>query len=253
MKKIIHNVILNLLLLVGLVFSNTDQIISSVKRELEKPEKQIDVGYLSLLLSMDAFPEVDIKRTLLIFDAMAKNVRIICESSKDKMDLADKCIASLNTFLYRPGSWNTFGPKDHMVFSYDLNSDDDMQPKALFLPSMLQTKQGTCSTMPTLWYIIADRLGWPVNAVRGPGHIWVKYRGVIQDNIEATSNGGFFPDSQYIRDMQVSKIALQNGIYFKLLSKKQFISTLLVNNSYYCVQAVSDTVSAINICNYQYY
>jgi hypothetical protein len=251
MQEIFHKVIMSILLMFATVLPNNHgQTIHLVEKELEKAENQIDIGYLCLLLSKDAFPDVDIEHILLLFDGMAKNVNIICETSKDNISLTDKRIGSLNTFLFRPGPWNAFGPKDNKVFSYDEKSDDIMIPKALFLPYMLETIKGTCSTMPTLWYILADRLGWPVNAVRGPGHIWVKYRGIIQDNIEVTSNGGYIADSQYIRDMQISTIALKNEIYLKPLSKKQFISTILVNNAYYCTEEIKDTILAADYLNY---
>jgi|AGTN01.1.fsa_nt_gi hypothetical protein len=242
MQKKINRIIFAILSLFSLALPNNNQVLQLVEQELIKTEKNIDIGYLCLLLSKDAFPELDIQKTLYLFDGMARNVAIICETSKDKMSLPDKRIGSMNTFLFRPGPWNAFGPKDNMVFSYDEKSDKVMQPKALFIPYMLESKKGTCSTMPTLWYIIADRLGWPINAVRGPGHIWVKYHDIVQGNIEATPNGGYIPDSQYIQDMQISANALKNKIYMQPLSKKQFISTMLVNNAYYSMNVLKDTV-----------
>lgn len=217
-----------------------------IEKLLEKPEKDIDIGYACLLLSKDAFPDLDIQRMLSLFDGMARNVQIIYETSKDQSTVSDKRIGSLNTFLYRPGPWNAFGPHGNMVFKYDEESETFANPQALFLVFMLRTKRGTCSTMPALWYIIADRLGWPVNSVRGPGHIWIKYRGITQGNIETTGQGGFIPDSQYIKDMRISSVALLNGTYMRPLHKKQFISTLLVNNAYYSIKVKKDTVNAIN-------
>jgi hypothetical protein len=101
MQKQIHKAILGMLFLISMAFSYENQILHLIEKELDKTEKQIDVGYLCLLLAKDAFPSIDIQKTLLLFDGMAKNVSIICESSKDKMPLPDKRIGSLNTFLYR--------------------------------------------------------------------------------------------------------------------------------------------------------
>jgi len=99
--------------------------------------------------------------------------------------------------------------------------------------------------MPTLWYIIEDRLKWPLNIVRLPGHMFVKYKGAQLENIEATAKGCFIPDTQYIKDMQVSETALKNQTYMKPLSKKEFISTMLVNNAYYYIKEEQDTSKAI--------
>ena len=216
-----------------------------IEKLLQKPEKEIDVGYACLLLSKDAFPDVDIKQGLQLFDNMAKDVQQIITYSKDKVPLAYKRIGGLNTFLYRAGPWNAIGPGKNMVFSYDDANVEHIKPQSLFIPYMIFEHKGTCSTMPTLWYIISDRLGWPVNAVRGPGHIWVKYKGVEQGNIEATAHGGFIPDTQYIKDMKIGKAALKNEVYMKPLSRKEFICTMLVNNAFYCGEVSKDTSHAI--------
>jgi len=176
---------------------------------------------------------------------MAKDVSTIVRMSKDTTPLPYKRIGALNTFLYRQGPWNATGKGDNVVFSYDDENIEHINPKSLFIPYMIFEHKGTCSTMPTLWYIVADRLKWPVNAVRGPGHIWVKYRGVDQGNIEATSNGGFIPDTQYMKDLNIGKTAISNGTYMRPLSKKHFLSTMLVNNAFYSGTVLRDSVRAI--------
>lgn len=239
--KIINQVIIFILVFTGFGFAQ----IEDIEKILQKPEKQIDVGYACLVLSKDAFPDIDIKQGMQLFDNMAKGVEKIIEYSKDKTKLKYKRIGALNTFLYRPGPWNAIGNNKNMVFSYDDANIEHIKPQSLFIPYMIFEHKGTCSTMPTLWYIIADRLGWPINAVRGPGHIWVRYRGLKQGNIEATSNGGFIPDSQYIKDMGVKKIAIKNGVYLKSLNRKEFLATLLVNNAFYCGMVSRDSTRAV--------
>jgi hypothetical protein len=85
--------------------------------------------------------------------------------------------------------------------------------------------------------------------VRGPGHIFIRYEGIEQGNVEATTHGGYIPDSQYVKDMQISKTAITNGIYMKPLSRKEFLSTLLVNNAFYCIEEKKDTANAIIYLN----
>ena len=208
-------------------------------------EKDIDIGLFCLLLSKDIFPEVDINQGLNLFNNMAKGVNLLLNASNDKMPLPDKRIGSLNTFLFKPGPWNAVSKNRYMVYEYDESSVEKVEPKALFIPYMIFERKGTCSTMPTLWYIIANRLNWPVKIVRLPGHLFVKYKGASLENIEATAKGCFIPDSQYIKDMRVSNKALKNKIYMKPLSKKEFISTLLVNNAYYYIKEERDTSKAI--------
>lgn len=216
-----------------------------IRKIMEKPEKEIDLGRAVLILSRDAFPEIDIEQGCNLFDNMARGVEAIMRESKDNVSLSRKRIGALNTFLYRPGPWNQSSPNKYMVYEYDEKSVEKLQPKALFIPHMLYERKGTCSTMPTLWYIIADRLGWPVNAIRAPGHIFVRYRGEELGNIEATADGGFIPDSLYIKDMCIGKTALRRKIYMEPLSKKEFLAMLLVNNAFYNVYGVKDTAQAV--------
>ena len=216
-----------------------------IEKILQQPENKIDVGEACLVLSKDAYPDIDIKQCLFVFDNMTKGVEEIIAYSKDKMSLPDKRIGAMNTFLFRPGPWNAIGRGKNMVFKYDDEHVDKLLPQSFFLPYMLFEHKGTCATMPTLWYILADRLKWPVNAVRGPMHVWVRYRGIKEGNIETTSNCGYIPDSQYCKDFRIGKKAVQNGIYLAPLTRKNFISTLLVNNAYYSTNVLRDTGRAI--------
>ncbi len=206
---------------------------TEIEEILQKPEAEIDLGYVCLLLSKDAFPDIDINQGIKLFDNMAKVVSAFVGASRDTAPLFYKRIGALNTYLYRPGPWNAKPKGGYSVYSYDDDNIEHIDMKSLFIPYMLFENKGTCSTMPTLWYIIAERLKWPVHAVRGPGHIWVKYVGIALGNIEATAKGGFIPDTQYIKDMKIGTEAIKNGVYMRPLSKKNFISTLLVNNAFY--------------------
>ncbi|MBN2603293.1 MAG: hypothetical protein JXA91_04085 [Candidatus Thermoplasmatota archaeon] len=234
-----------ILLLLFIFIAHIHASPEEIKKILELPEKDIDVGRAALILSKDAFPDIDIEYCLKFFDNMAMGVNAVVKASIDKVSIEDKRIGSMNTFLYRAGPWNRAGKDRNMVFTYDEKSVEDMEPKALFIPNMLLTHKGTCATMPVLWYILADRLKWDVNIVRLPGHLFVRYNGAKLANIEATANGGFIPDSQYIKDMRVPNKAIAQGVYMKSLSKKQFISTLMVNNAFYLIEEEKDSIRAI--------
>jgi len=42
----------------------------------------------------------------------------------------------------------------------------------LFVPGMMEMKEGTCSNMPMLHLAIGRRLGWPLKAVVTSDHMW---------------------------------------------------------------------------------
>src|SRR5690554_1476969 len=216
-----------------------------IEKILNLPEDKIDIGYAFLVLSKDAFPDYDIKNGMQLFDVMSKRMVQFLGMVKEDSRIPDNRIGALNTFLFREGPWNNTGNGQFIVYEYDLASIDTMKPEALFLAHALTTLKGTCSSLPMLWAVIADRLGWPVKAVRMPGHIFLRYEGAKHSNIDPSAYGGFVPDSQYIRDFQISAAAINNGVYMRSLSKREFILTMLVNNAFYSSEVQKDSSRAI--------
>jgi len=207
---------------------------------LQLPENKIDFAKACLVLSQDAFPQINIQDNLALFDRMASAINMISHNSAEPTQR----IGSINTFLYRRGPWNRKPDGKNSIFEYDLKSVDNINPETFFIGYILSSNLGTCVTMPCLWYILADRLNWPVNAIRAPGHIFLRYSGIQHGNIEATVSGGYNSDSSYIRSFMISDKAIKYGTYMRPLSKKEFISTLLVNNAYYVYNVKNDNTLA---------
>lgn len=218
---------------------------AEIRKILSLPENQIDLGYTFLLLSKDAYPEFDIKEGMGILNSMAGRMEQFLTMINGDPNKPEDRIGTLNTFLFREGPWNNAGNGRFIKYEYDLASTEVMQPKALFLVNALTTLKGTCSSLPMLWYAVADKLGWPIQAVRMPGHIFLRYTGMKTINIDPSSYGGSISNAQYIEDFKISETAIKNGSYMKSLSKKEFISTLLVNNAFYCISEHMDTASAV--------
>ena len=128
-----------------------------IERILNLPEEKIDIGYTFLVLSKDAFPDYDIKNGLQIFDNITKRMTQFLGMVREDARIPDNRIGVLNTFLFREGSWNNTGNGKFIVYEYDLSSVDTVKPEALFLVHALTTLKGTCSSLPMLWAIIADR------------------------------------------------------------------------------------------------
>lgn len=96
--------------------------------------------------------------------------------------------------------------------------------KTRSLTGLLDTRKGNCFNLPLLYMAVARRLGYPIKPVSAPRHLFLRYVDpkLKRQNIEATGNGGFSPDAEYIADLKISKIALKNGLFLKSLSKKEF-------------------------------
>ena len=134
----------------------------------------------------------------------------------------------MNTYFFRPGWWN-----DSLVFTYDIDDLDATRLNNRYLNGYLATRKGSCVTMSMLYLAIADRLQWPIVAVRGAKHVFCRYLapGFTENNIEPTCGGGYLTDSQYVSAGNIPPRGIKNGVYMRSLSKKEYIATLISNHA----------------------
>jgi len=199
----------------------------TIEQILALPEEEIDIGLADLVLAKEFYPDLKIESFLYTFDYMADRYRYFFGHITDP----DQRIRALNTYLYRKGSWN-----DSVSFCYD---DDDLNVTKLsnkFINGYLSTKKGSCITLPMLYLVLAERLGFPIYPSRLPYHFFVRYIPEItnpkfEGNIEATNGGGFVPDTEYAQNFLLPKKSIKNGVYLRTLTKKQYIASLLLINA----------------------
>ncbi|HBS28384.1 MAG TPA: hypothetical protein DEB06_02790 [Phycisphaerales bacterium] len=112
-------------------------------------------------------------------------------------------------------------------------------PKLLFVHGVIDTRRGTCSSMPVLYLAIAHRLGWPLKAVVAGDHFWCRWDdgvpGGKRFNIEATSaasdgtTGSFSsaPDAEYRERLGVQPVAKRVGSDLASLTPRQTLGVYL--------------------------
>lgn len=190
----------------------------SIFEYLEQPEEAWNISIAALILSKEIYPDIEFSKYTNIIDGIAARVQVYV---KDRTD-PEYRIAAINTVLFRE-----YG------FSYDKDDFLGRQPYNHFISSVLDHRKGVCTSLPLLYMIIAERLGYPIYAVEAPDHTFCRY--VLENgkylNIEVTSGGGEVPDLFYIDDMNIPKQAFKNGVYMRTLSKKEYIGSLLHKNA----------------------
>ncbi len=199
----------------------------SIEDILKLPEDKIDIGLASLILAKEFYPNLNIPFFLKAFDYLGDRFLYYF----GKYTNPDDRIAALNTYLYRPGFWN-----DSVAFSYD---DDDLEVAKLknnFINGYIASKKGSCITMPLLYIIMGQKIGFPIYPVRSAKHFFARYIPEkpikhFRENIEATNGGGFISDEQYKEDILIPERAIKNGVYLRTLTKKQYIASLLLVNA----------------------
>lgn len=105
-------------------------------------------------------------------------------------------------------------------------------PGHLLLHGLIDTKRGTCGTMPALHVAIGRRLGWPVGLACVNSHYVCRYDdGQVVYNIEATDTGrgGFAEgsDKDYIETEGVSRRAIAVGSDLRKLTAREMLGVFI--------------------------
>ncbi len=185
---------------------------------LSLQEKDIDIGVAAFAFAKEVYPSVDISSYSARIDAIADEVRAIARNSTDP-EFRVRC---LNTVIHQ-----------REKFWASRDTSFNRQRDNYYLNRVLDTKQGNCFSLPLLYVAVAQRLGWPVYLVHVPDHTFVRYvdAHLTEQNIEATSGGGYVPDAQYAKDFRVSKKGQKNGAYLRTLSHRELLGDLAAMNA----------------------
>lgn len=205
---------------------------------LNQPENEIDLGLAVLVLAKEAYPSLNVNRFLDILDYQARQIDYLLQGVED----SEARIGMMNTYLYKPGWWN-----DSLTFTYDINDLEAKAKENQFLNGLISTRRGSCVTLPMLWMVLADRLGWPVHAVLSTKHYILRYEDdrLEQKNIDATIWGSYASDEQYRIDGRIPDHAIENGVFLRSLTRKEYLAALLVNQMRHYHEREQDLVKAI--------
>ncbi|MBD3290781.1 hypothetical protein GF337_18385 [candidate division KSB1 bacterium] len=223
MKKI--SVVLLILVFVSISFAQEKYEGQTIEQILELPEEEIDLGLACLIIAKEAYPNLNIEFFDYALNYMAGAIKILNQDNSDH----ESRIALLNHYLFVPGNWN-----DSITFTFDFDDIEGKQKSNRYLNGLIATKKGCCVTLPMLYLVLADRLGWPIYPVRAPQHFFCRY--IIDSdsnkyyNIETTSKGMILDDWMYVDEMKITKDGLKNGCYLRTLTKKEYFASMVHNH-----------------------
>ncbi len=189
-------------------------------------EAQINIGQVALLLATEAFPGLDVKRYEAQLDRLVGEIQQFTEQMRSRTTSAtepDYLIRAMNTYLFK-----------RLGFHYDRDNMYAQQLKNRYLNGVLDTNAGSCTTLPLLYLALAQRLGYPVYPVAAPQHLFCRFRlpDGTEQNIEATA-GGWSPDEDYIRDLEIPEQGLKSGAYMETMTYRQLLGDLIIENGGY--------------------
>lgn len=190
---------------------------------INMPEENIDIGLWSLIIAKEFDPSTDVNAGLQMLSEMSEEIiRMLAGRDTD----LDKLLA-VKTFLYENGTWNNF-----RSFEYDLSDPLGKVLANQLLSTYLTTHKGNCVSMPTLFLALMERVDPNVrtNGVESPLHLFCRFKdrqtGDIW-NIETTNGGKPVRNQFYIDKSDITKKAIETGIYLRDLSKKEYLAGLI--------------------------
>lgn len=187
----------------------------------------------------------------LLCGEIAKSENIIY-IEKDK----DNAMAQCAAFVFMTDSVvmvTDEGVKIRPPFVY--NSEDYAGQKEwsnTFVTTLMQTKKGNCHSLPYLYKIIMNELGYESHLALAPNHIYTKANNkkVGWHNIELTC-GDFPTDAWLMASGYIHTDAIRNGTYMRALSEKESVAMTLVDlaQGYQAKFGIEDGSFMLMCCN----
>lgn len=142
---------------------------------------------------------------------------------------------------------------DHPPFTYNnIDFAGQQDWSNMFVSTLMQTKKGNCHSLPYLYKMIMDELGYKSHLALAPNHMYIKANNkkVGWYNIELTC-GDFPTDAWYAASGYIHTDAIRNGIYMRALSDKEAVAMTLVDlaQGYQAKFGIEDGSFIIKCCD----
>ena len=195
--------------------------VSRIDQVLALPENKVDIGVAALIFAKEIYPDMDVEAYSRQLDELVDRARQYVGNRQDPKER----IRALSEFFFTIEG-----------YTYDLSPGSSKKTENQFLNGILDTKRGKCSTMPMLYLVVAQRLGYPIYPVAAPDHLFLRYKDRQHKyiNIEATSAAAGSPaDETYIMGLDIGETALKKGSYLRTMTYRQYLGDLLCTNAVY--------------------
>jgi hypothetical protein len=196
------------------------------------------------------------------FNNIIRTYKAICEGIIQSENIEyteldkENALAQCATFVFMTDTTSVMFDNNlikNPPFSYnhiDFTGQQDWSN--MFVSTLIQTKKGNCHSLPYLYKIIMDELGYKSHLALAPNHIYIKANNkkVGWYNIELTC-GDFPTDAWYAASGYIHTDAIRNGIYMRALSNREAVAMTLVDlaQSYQAKFGIEDGSFIIQCCD----
>lgn len=180
---------------------------------------QSDLTTTKLALDKLVDPSIDEAAVRREIDGLAAQARTIAgPNATDEQKLN-----AVRRVIYKAGPWN-----DNRPFTYDHDDPLGLNVQNKLLSTYLQTRRGNCVSMPTLFLILADRLGLNVSFGTAPLHVFIRYTDPQGRafNIETTSGANLTRLEWYRQNLPMTDRAIESGLYMRTLTRSEVLAQM---------------------------
>lgn len=195
------------------------------------PDNEINLGETALVFAKRRYPRLNVKKYLTKLDTMADEIKAQIGYKKDPEEI----IKIINSYLFE---------KKKLTPLFAVRNRDELLEQP-YLNRVLDSMNGFCFGLSTLYLALAERIHLPIYGVRAHNHCFVRYDdGIIKRNIETLAGGSmlsqdecekqFEPHGSLKLSPEITSYVYQG--YFVNLSKKEIITQLLAPRVFYYYQ-----------------
>ncbi|MEQ1537659.1 MAG: transglutaminase family protein [Sphingorhabdus sp.] len=178
---------------------------------------QSDLTTTKLALDKLVNPSIDEPAVRRELNQLAAQARAIAGANATD----EQKINAVRRVIYKAGPWN-----DNRPFTYDHDDPLGLNVQNKLLSTYLRTRRGNCVSMPTLFLILADRLGLNVSFGTAPLHVFIRYTDSQGRafNIETTSGANLARPEWYRQNLPMTDRAIESGLYMRTLTRPETVA-----------------------------
>jgi len=188
---------------------------SEFRREVNRPDGQVNVARAALLIAQEAYPQLQVNSYLSRLDQLAEEVRDRLADESAPLVLLEE----LGRTLYERHGFRG-------------NRDDYYDPRNSFLSDVLDRQTGIPLTLGIVYLEVGWRLGLALEGVNFPGHFLIRFAGEAVRLLVDPFDGGrirFEDEAQTLLDRGYGGLIRVRPEFLKAAGRRAMLVRLLTN------------------------
>lgn len=207
-----------------------DDPVAAVRAVLDRPDAELDYARAKIAFDRIIDPSVDAEAVLVELDRLTRAARELAGPAASE---ADK-LCALRKLIYEGGPWNGW-----RSFKYDHSNIRGQNVRLKLLSNYLAKRRGDCVSMPVLYLILAEKMGFDMALTLAPNHLLLNLRIADGRNVNLEATSGALPiRDEWLRSIRpMSDRSIESGMYLRRLSRREGVAAMAVSVVQYLREA----------------